>query len=40
MQGSIRKFAFILSLSLVLHGLVPAQLRAQQTEDNDDPKFV
>ncbi len=40
MQGSIRKFAFILSLSLMLHGLVPAQLRAQQPEDNDDPKFV
>ena len=40
MQGSIRKLALIVGLSLLLHGLLPAPLRAQQTEDNDDPKFV
>jgi Glucodextranase, domain B len=41
MQGSIRRLALVVSLSLILHGLFPAQLRAQQTEnDSDDPKFV
>lgn len=40
MQGSIRKLALVVSLSLLLNGLLPAPLRAQQTEDGDDPKFV
>lgn len=40
MQGSIRKLAFIVSLSLLLNAVLPAPLSAQQTEDSDDPKFV
>lgn len=40
MQGSISKLSIIVGFFLVLSGLSPAPLRAQQTEDSDDPKFV
>jgi hypothetical protein len=40
MHGRIRKLSLIVCLSLLLQILLSTPLRAQQTEDNDNPKFV
>lgn len=40
MHGSIRRFSLIAGLSLALHMSLPTVLRAQQTEDSDEPKFL
>jgi len=40
MYGSIRKLSLIVGLSLLPHILPHTMLRAQQTNDDDNPKFV
>ena len=40
MQGTIKKLSLIVGFSLLLHISLSTPLRAQQTEDNDEPKFM
>lgn len=40
MEAKIRKVALVVGLSLLVQGLFVASLRAQETSDNDDPKFL